>query len=119
MSYIRYGHDLCWFNDKSDLYVFHNGDYIEDYDGSMHMPSVIEHIGHMIYRETHDFEYATLMVLQLADKCGCYDKIRTEFVVIHPDSIYEQIEIQINQYVVTIKKMIPIYESRVEKCLNG
>ena len=34
MSYIRYGHDLCWFDDKSDLYVYNNGNGIEDYGGS-------------------------------------------------------------------------------------
>lgn len=112
MSYIRSGHDLCWFNDKSDLYVYNNGEGIEDYGGSKHMPSVIEHIGRMIYCETHDFDYATLMVIQLADRCRCYKKLRKDFVIQHPNTVEEIKEIQINHYVESIRKMLPIYLAR-------
>lgn len=111
MSYIRYGHPLYWFDDDSDLYVYgccEGG--IEDYGGSKHMPSVIEHIGRIIYRETGDLEYATLMILQLADNCGCFDKLRTSVPTL---ALYARDEYY-QKYVDIIQKMLPIYQHRKE-----
>jgi hypothetical protein len=35
MSYIRMGHDLEWFEDKSQEYIFpHTDGFVEDYDQS-------------------------------------------------------------------------------------
>lgn len=110
MSYIRCGHHLTWFGCESDLYVYHNGDGIEDYGGSGHMPSVIEHIGNMIYRETGDYEYATLMVIQLADNCGCLDMLR-QYV---PKLEFEYEREYYLEAILTIKKMLPIYKHRKE-----
>ena len=111
MSYIRYGHPLYWFDDDSDLYVFGCVDGgIEDYGGSSHMPSVIEHIGHMIYIETNDIDYATLMVMQLADNCGCFDKLRK----IIPKLKYQDGEEYYNDYTEAIKRNYPVYKHRKE-----
>lgn len=110
MSYIRYGHPLCWFDDVSDLYVFGDGVGIEDYGGSKHMPSVIEHIGHMIYRETKDLDYATLMVMQLADSSGCFNLLRK----VIPKVEYTGREDYYNDHVKSIQKMIPVYKHRKE-----
>lgn len=112
MSYIRYGHDLCWFDDKSDLYVYNNGNGIEDYGGSNHLPSVIESVGRMIYCETKDFDYATLMVIQLAYECGCFNKLRFDLVTVHLNTEDFMKETVINNYVKSIRKMLPIYLHR-------
>lgn len=114
MSFIRAGHPLMWFDDRSDLYVFGRSDKdgIEDYGGSPHMPSVIEHIGNMIYRQTEDFDYATLMVIQLADASGCMNKLRLSEVNILEGSVYECRDRITNEYVESLNKMIKIYEGR-------
>jgi len=111
MSYIRYGHPLSWFDDKSDLYVYGcDEDKIEDYGGSSHMPSVIEHIGRMIYRETGDIGYATLIVMQLSDRCGCFDKLR----MVLPEIKYDYEKEYYQKYIDVINKMRPVYNHRKE-----
>ena len=112
MSYIRNNHPLHWFDDTSDLYVFGRGNGIEDYGGSPHIPSVIDHIGGMINRETKDFEYATLMVIQLADAAGCIDKLRKEELTTVENTIDECRNRIINKHVRAIKKMMPVYNHR-------
>jgi hypothetical protein len=79
MSYIRYGHPLQWFNDKSTEYVYGCGEgQIEDYNSDYtHLPSLVEMIGHMILWQTNDFDYATKIVVRLAYKLGIKHKLRT------------------------------------------
>jgi len=78
MSYIRIGHDLEWFEDKSEEYIFpHVDGYVEDYGtGFEHTPSMIEAIGNIVYAETNDFSFATKIVVALAYKTGIQDKLR-------------------------------------------
>jgi hypothetical protein len=80
MSYIRYNHDLNWFDDQSTEYVYECGDgQIEDYNSSyMHNPSLVELIGTMVYDQTEDFDYATKIVVTLARKLGIANKLRKD-----------------------------------------
>ena len=89
MSYIRQGHPLQWFNDRSTEYVYSCGEgQVEDYNsGYEHLPSLIELIGHMTMWQTGDFKYATKIVVVLAYRMGIERKLRTNP---HP---YEEMEL--------------------------
>lgn len=80
MSYLRPGHELEWFKDTSQEYVFLCADEkegVEDYNSRYsHNPSLCELIGHFILRQTGDAKYADKMVRVLAAKLGCEDKLR-------------------------------------------
>ena len=80
MSYIRNGHKLHWFNDESTEYVFPCSDNaIEDYGSNYdHLPSLVELIGNIVFRETKDFSYATKLVVILARKLHISHKLRAD-----------------------------------------
>jgi hypothetical protein len=80
MSYLRYGHELHWFNDESTEYVYPcSDDKIEDYGSNYdHLPSLVELIGNIVWRETKDFSYATKIVVILAHKLNISKKLRAD-----------------------------------------
>jgi hypothetical protein len=80
MSYIRNGHKLHWFDDESTEYVFPCSDNaIEDYGSNYdHLPSLVELIGNIVFRETKDFSYATKLVVVLAHKLRISHKLRAD-----------------------------------------
>jgi len=88
MSYLRYNHTLQWFDDNSTEYVFPRADnIIEDYGSNYeHLPSLVELVGHIILRETGDFDYSTKIVVALSHHLNITNKLRnTE----HPHDKFE------------------------------
>ena len=80
MSYLRYSHRLHWFDDESTEYVYpSSNDKIEDYGSSYdHLPSLVELIGNIVFKETKDFSYPTKIVVVLAHKLNISKKLRAE-----------------------------------------
>jgi hypothetical protein len=91
------GHDLEWFEDKSQEYIFpHTDGFVEDYGTNFdHTPSMIEAIGNIVYSDTGDFSFATKIVVALAYKTGVQEKLRktsgTDFPHMYGDKYVTEI----------------------------
>ena len=69
MSYIRAGHDLYDFEGESNLYVFSDKDYIEDYDSDYNdNASFAQLIINIMRREIDDEAYIQKMIKVLSEK---------------------------------------------------